>query len=106
MQLLQGQVLEQRARLAICAGLSCQLLYALGQGWALIGLGCLKHLLQQPHAPGPVGMLHRQDSQSVAAFLQCNYGSLHEYGLPCQCISQSWCDVHGVQHLVSIPLSF
>ena len=32
MQLLQGQVLEQGARLAVSAGLASQLLYALRQG--------------------------------------------------------------------------
>ena len=58
MQLLQGQVLQQRARLAICTGLSHQLLHALSQGRALIGLCCLKHLLQHPHTPRPCGILH------------------------------------------------
>ena len=58
MQLLQGQVLEQGARLAVSAGLASQLLYALRQGGALVGLGPLKHLLQQPHALGPCRMLH------------------------------------------------
>lgn len=107
MQLLQGQVLEQRARLAICAGLSCQLLYTLGQGWALVGLGCLKHLLQQPHPLGPVGMLQRH------GFSQ----SLHSYSAvfrapPAVCMSTAshasvlvsdGNDVHGVQHVASMP---
>ena len=58
MQLLQGQVLQQRARLPIGTGLSHQLRDALSQGRALVGLGCLKHLLQHPHALGPCGILH------------------------------------------------
>ena len=58
MQLLQGQVLQQRARLAICTGLGHQLLHALSQGRALVGLGCLEHLLQHPHALWPRGILH------------------------------------------------
>ena len=62
MQLLQGQVLEQGAGLAIHAGLSRQLLNALGERGPLIGLGRLKHLLQQPHALGPRGVLHTHDS--------------------------------------------
>ena len=62
MQLLQGQVLQQGARLAIRAGLSCQLLNALRERGPLIGLGGLEHLLEQPHALGPYGMLHTHNS--------------------------------------------
>ena len=66
MQVLQGQVLEQGARLAVSAGLARQLLYALRQGGALVGLGPLKHLLQQPHAPGPRRMLHTHMEHPVS----------------------------------------
>ena len=62
MQLVQVQALQQIARLAICTGLGGELLNALGEGGALIGLGRLKHLLQHPYALGPRGMLHSHDS--------------------------------------------
>ncbi len=53
MQLLQGHVLQQSAELAVRAGLGHELLNALGQSGALIRLGCLEYLLQDPHALGP-----------------------------------------------------
>ena len=62
MQLLQGQILQQRARLAVHAGLSRQLLNALRERRALVGLGRLKHFLKQPHALGPRGVLHTHRS--------------------------------------------
>ena len=69
MQLLQGQVLQRGAGLAIHAGLSRQLLDALRERGPLIGLGRLKHLLQQPHALGPRGVLrtHSSGQQKVYA---------------------------------------
>ncbi len=64
MQLLQGHVLQQGAGLAICTGLGHELLNALSQRRALVWLGCLEHLLQDPHALGPHRILHVHDFAS------------------------------------------
>ena len=78
MQLLQGHVPQQSARLAVCAGLGHELLDALSQSGALVWLGCLENLLQDAHALGPHGILH------VQHHFQERQPEVHSIAAPCR----------------------